>query len=36
MTKNNKLFTKIEAIEYLVQNNVYSDEWSGAGMYLIS
>jgi len=24
---------KIEAIEYLVANNVYQDEWSGAGMY---
>lgn len=24
---------KIEALKYLVQNNVYCDEWSGAGMY---
>ena len=24
---------KIEALEYLVQNNEYHDEWSGAGMY---
>jgi hypothetical protein len=24
---------KAEALEYLVKNNVYCDEWSGAGMY---
>jgi hypothetical protein len=24
---------KIEALEYLVQNNEYHDEWTGAGMY---
>ena len=23
----------LEAIKYLVKNSVYSDEWSGAGMY---
>ena len=26
-------FNKIDALKYLVKNNVYSDEWSGAGMY---
>ena len=26
-------FTKLTAVEYLVQNNVYQDEWTGAGMY---
>jgi hypothetical protein len=24
---------KIGAIKYLVKNNVYSNEWTGAGMY---
>lgn len=24
---------KKESLEYLVKNNVYCDEWSGAGMY---
>lgn len=28
-----KKFNKIEALHYLVDNNVYGDEWSGAGMY---
>ena len=26
---------KIEALEYLVENNVYNDEWSGTGMFSI-
>ena len=26
-------FNKIESLNYLVKNNVYNDEWSGAGMY---
>ena len=25
--------TKIEAIDYLIANNKYANEWSGAGMY---
>ena len=25
--------TKLVAIKYLVKHNVYTDEWSGAGMY---
>lgn len=24
---------KLKAIEYLVKNSVYSNEWTGAGMY---
>jgi len=24
---------KIKALEYLVENSVYEDEWSGVGMY---
>lgn len=34
-SKKNKYDTKIGAINYLVKHNVYSDEWSGAGMYEI-
>lgn len=26
-------FNKIDALKYLVENSVYGDEWSGAGMY---
>ena len=26
---------KIESLDYLVKNNVYCDEWSGAGMYTV-
>lgn len=32
-SKKNKYDTKIGAINYLVKNTVYSNEWSGAGMY---
>jgi hypothetical protein len=28
-----QIFTKNEALDYLVKNSVYADEWSGAGMY---
>lgn len=24
---------RLEALKYLVKNNVFCDEWSGAGMY---
>lgn len=30
-----KKYSKWEAVQYLVQNNEYNDEWSGAGMYEI-
>lgn len=33
ISKKNKYDTKIGAINYLVKNEVYSDEWTGAGMY---
>lgn len=33
ISKKNKYDTKIGAITYLVTNNVYNEEWSGAGMY---
>lgn len=33
ISKKNKYDTKIGAINYLVKNSVYSNEWSGAGMY---
>jgi hypothetical protein len=26
-------FNKLQALHYLVDNSVYGDEWSGAGMY---
>jgi hypothetical protein len=26
---------KIDALEYLIKNNVYGNEWQGAGMYEI-
>lgn len=29
-----KKFSKIESIEYLIEHSVYTDEWSGAGMYV--
>lgn len=32
--KNSIKFDKLNAIKYLVENNVYDNEWSGAGMYL--
>lgn len=35
ISKKNTYDTKIGAINYLVENSVYSDEWSGAGMYEI-
>ena len=25
---------KIKALEYLIKNNVHTDEWRGAGMYV--
>jgi hypothetical protein len=25
--------TKLKAIEYLIENSKYNDEWSGAGMW---
>lgn len=25
--------TKYKAVKYLIKHNVYSDEWTGAGMY---
>lgn len=28
-----KKFDKLDSIKYLVENNVYDNEWSGAGMY---
>ena len=33
ISKKNKYDTKIGAINYLVKNNVYGNEWQGAGMY---
>jgi hypothetical protein len=33
ISKQNKYYTKIGAINYLVKHSVYADEWSGAGMY---
>lgn len=33
ISKKNRYDTKIGAINYLVKNNVYTSEWSGAGMY---
>lgn len=33
ISKKNKYDTKIGAITYLVEHSVYSEEWSGAGMY---
>lgn len=33
ISKINTYETKIGAINYLVKNSVYTDEWSGAGMY---
>lgn len=33
ISKKNKYDTKIGAITYLVKNNVYGNEWQGAGMY---
>lgn len=30
---NKEKKNKIEAIEYLVANSVYGNEWQGAGMY---
>lgn len=33
ISKKNVFDTKIGAINYLVKNNVYTDEWSGTGMY---
>lgn len=28
-----KIYNKLEAIEYIVANSVYGNEWQGAGMY---
>lgn len=33
VSKKNTYDTKFGAINYLVQNSVYSNEWTGAGMY---
>lgn len=33
ISKKNTYDTKIGAISYLVKNNVYTGEWTGAGMY---
>lgn len=33
ISKKNKYDTKIGAINYLIANSVYGDEWTGAGMY---
>lgn len=33
ISKKNKYDTKIGAINYLVKNSVYDDEWTGAGMF---
>ena len=33
ISKKNVYDTKIGAINYLVEHNVYSNEWTGAGMY---
>jgi hypothetical protein len=27
-------YTKLEAIQFLVQNSMYQDEWTGAGMWV--
>lgn len=32
--QNHRLYLdKLKAIEYLIKNSVYSNEWTGAGMY---
>lgn len=28
-----KEYTQLESIKYLVENSVYNDEWTGAGMW---
>ncbi len=33
ISKKNKYDTKIGAINYLIEHNVYENEWQGAGMY---
>lgn len=33
ISKKNTYDTKIGAINYLVSNSVYSNEWTGTGMY---
>lgn len=33
ISKKNVYETKIGAINYLVEHTVYSNEWTGAGMY---
>ena len=33
--KVEKKYSKLEAIEYLVEHNVYGNEWQGAGMWEI-
>ena len=33
VSKKNTYDTKIGAINYLVKNSVYGNEWSGTGMY---
>ncbi len=33
VSKKNTYDTKIGAITYLVKNSVYTNEWTGAGMY---
>lgn len=33
ISKKNNFYTRIGAINYLVKNSVYTNEWTGAGMY---
>jgi hypothetical protein len=33
VSKKNTYDTKIGAINYLIKNTVYSNEWTGTGMY---